>query len=100
MLYPQANAARTVLDLSGVWDFKLREDSPWEPIAVPASYNDQSPDPAYRNYAGVSLYRTRFTIPAALRGQRLALRFDAVTHSARVLLNGEEIGRHRGGLEW
>ncbi len=98
MLYPQANAARTILDLSGVWDFQLREGAPWEPIAVPASYNDQSPDPAYRSYAGVSRYRTRFTIPAALRGQRIVLRFDAATHNARVLLNGEEIGCHRGGF--
>ena len=36
MLYPQTNAARAVLDLSGVWDFRLSECDPWESIAVPA----------------------------------------------------------------
>ena len=51
MLYPKMNQARTVIDLSGVWEFKLGTDA--EPgeridrleipevIAVPASYNDQ-----------------------------------------------------------
>ena len=35
MLYPKTNAVRGVLDLSGVWDFRLSEDDPWETIAVP-----------------------------------------------------------------
>ena len=48
MLYPQSNPSRLVMDLSGIWDFRLKEDSPWESIAVPASYNDQNPDPKYR----------------------------------------------------
>ncbi len=98
MLYPQANAARTVIDLSGVWDFRLRENAPWKSIAVPASYNDQCPDAAFRDYAGISWYRRKLTIPAVLKGQRLVLRFDAVAHNARVLLNGREIARHRGGF--
>ncbi len=38
MLYPKANPARTVLDLSGVWDFRLHKEDPWQAMAVPASY--------------------------------------------------------------
>ena len=53
MLYPQSNASRTVTDLSGVWDFRLKEDMPWQPVAVPASYNDQDPNPEFRSYAGI-----------------------------------------------
>ena len=98
MLYPQSNAARTVIDLNGVWQFQLKEGMPWRSIAVPASYNDQVPDPAFRDYAGISRYQRSFTMPRVLKDQRLALRFDAVTHSARVLLNGREIGAHRGGF--
>ena len=98
MLYPQANAARAVQDLSGVWLFQLKEGTPWRNIAVPASYNDQFPEAEYRAYAGLSRYKTALTIPAFWQGQRLILRFDAVTHSARVLLNGREIGSHRGGF--
>jgi len=29
LLYPQSNAARTVLDLSGVRNFLLGRDNPW-----------------------------------------------------------------------
>ncbi len=98
MLYPQSNAARTVLDLSGVWDFRLSQESPWQSIAVPASYNDQSADPAFRAHVGLAWYRTRLTVPAMLRGQRAVLRFDAVTHNARVFLDGRLLCEHRGGF--
>ena len=94
-MYPQSNAARTVRDLSGVWDFCFNANDPWQPIAVPASYNDQSPDPEFRRHYGMAYYRTSFTVPA---GARRVLRFDAVTHNAVVRLNGEEIVTHRGGF--
>ena len=97
-LYPQNNAARMVMDLGGVWDFRFQGDPDWQSIAVPASYNDQSPDPRFRNQAGVVEYRRTITIPRAWQGQRVCLRFDGVAHEARVFLNGREIGRHRGGF--
>ena len=55
-LYPQNNASRMALDLGGIWDFRFRGDEGWKPIAVPASYNDQNPDPDYRNRAGTVEY--------------------------------------------
>ena len=94
-MYPRSNAARTVRDLSDVWDFRFNANDPWQPIAVPASYNDQSPDPEFRRHYGMAYYRTRFTVP---EGARRVLRFDAVTHNAAVRLNGEEIVTHRGGF--
>ena len=97
-LYPQNNAARMMLDLGGIWDFRFREDEAWQPIAVPASYNDQNPDPRFRNYAGIAYYRRKITIPAAWKDMRVCLRFDAVAHNARILLNGSEIASHRGGF--
>ena len=97
-LYPQNNASRMALDLGGVWDFRFRGDSAWQPVAVPASYNDQNPDPRYRNHAGVVEYRRKITIPASWKGMRYFLRFDAVAHSARILLDGREIATHRGGF--
>ena len=94
-MYPQSNSARSVRDLSGVWDFRFNADEPWQPIAVPASYNDQSPDPEFRRHYGMAYYRTTFTVP---EGARRVLRFDAVTHNAVVRLNGQEIASHRGGF--
>ena len=97
-LYPQNNAARMALDLGGIWDFRFQGDESWQTIAVPASYNDQDPDPRFRNYAGIVEYRRKITVPAAWKGLRVCLRFDAVAHNARILLNGHEIAKHRGGF--
>ena len=97
-LYPQNNASRMALDLGGIWDFRFQGDKGWKPIAVPASYNDQNPDPDYRNRAGTVEYRRKITIPAGWRGMRVCLRFDAVAHNARILLDGKEIAAHRGGF--
>ena len=97
-LYPQDNEARMTMDIGGVWDFRFAGDEKWQPIAVPASYNDQSPDPRFRNCAGVTEYRRKITVPKAWKGMRVCLRFDAVAHNARILLDGKEIGSHRGGF--
>ena len=97
-LYPQDNVARMTCDLGGIWDFRFQGDDSWQPIAVPASYNDQKPDHRYRNEAGIVEYRRKITIPSAWAGRRLCLRFDGVAHSARVCLNGKEIAVHRGGF--
>lgn len=98
MLAPQSNASRTILDFSGVWDFRLKPDAPWQSIAVPASYNDQSADPEFRRHVGLAWYRRSITVPSMLKGQRLMFRFDAVTHNARVFLDGQLLCTHRGGF--
>lgn len=108
MLYPRANEARAVLDLSGLWDFQLGDENgpgasltisgKTERISVPASYNDQNEDPRYRGHYGWAYYRRTVTVPSCYRGQRLVLRFDAVTHQAKIYLNGTLIKEHRGGF--
>ncbi|MCF0131633.1 MAG: beta-glucuronidase [Pseudobutyrivibrio sp.] len=108
MLYPQTNSCRSVFSLDGLWKFRLINDgfnynpgdiltSDFEWIAVPASYNDQKEDKAYRRFAGESLYQRSFTLPKIMEAQRLLLRFDAVTNSARVYINSELITTHKGG---
>ena len=108
MLYPRANEIRSVWELSGVWDFQLGDErepgehcgafSAMEKIAVPASYNDQMEDPAYRGHYGWVYYRRHFMVPACLEGQRRVLRFDAVAHQAKVYINGSLVTEHKGGF--
>jgi len=43
-------------------------------------------------------YRRSFTVPDAWRSRRLFLHFGAVDYEARVWVNGDEVGRHRGGM--
>lgn len=110
MLYPKLNRSRDLIDLSGAWNFKLDNgcgfDEKWQntplkdsqTIAVPASFNDQREDPAYRTHCGWVWYQRTFTIPVFLAGQRIVLRFSAVTHFAKVYLNGQLLCEHKGGF--
>ena len=110
MLYPKINDARTVMDLSGIWDFKLDNgkgfDEGWtqkplsDPhrIAVPASYNDQIEGVEFRDHYGWAFYQKEIEIPKMLLSQRVVLRFGAVTHKAKVYLNGEMLCEHEGGF--
>ena len=108
MLYPQMNKSRTIIDLNGLWKFRilkdgaeyvpgmvLEDDFDW--IVVPASYNDQKEDRAYRNYAGFVVYQRTVSIPSFCKRERLVLRFDAVTNSATVYIDSEKVVEHKGG---
>lgn len=112
MLFPQINSARTVTDLSGVWNFSLGSDSLdtslltdsfaalpcCEQMAVPGSYSEQKEGLKYRDHYGYVYYQKSFTLPRLLKDERIVLHFGSVTHSCVVFLNGEEIGRHQGGF--
>lgn len=110
MLYPILNEARTLLDLSGIWKFRLDDGNgfaqEWmkkplpdpELLAVPASYNDQKEKTEYRDHYGWAFYQKEFEIPRTILQERIILRFGSVTHAAKVWLNGEEICTHKGGF--
>lgn len=110
MLYPQLNEARALIDLSGIWQFKLGDDTgvreEWmkypipepETMAVPASYNDQKDKKEYRDHYGWAYYQREIEIPKLLLSQRIVLRFGSVTQEAAVYLNGEYLCGHKGGF--
>ena len=111
MLYPIMTSSRTVSDLSGIWDFKLDNGRGFEekwyekPLSdpmtmpVPASYNDLKEGISFRDHYGWVFYQRTISLPAfILRTQRVALRCDAVTHHAKIYLNGELICEHFGGF--
>ncbi len=111
MLYPVISESRSVIDLSGIWDFRLDDGNGFserwyekqlpdaEKMPVPASYNDLREDVNFRDHCGYAFYQKRFSFPKRLfEHQRIVLRCEAVTHFARVYLNGKEIGSHLGGF--
>ena len=110
MLYPILTPSRFVSDLSGVWDFKLDDgtgfEKEWfraplmEPLTmpVPASYNDIKEGIDFRDHYGWVFYQRMLSVPPALLTQRVMLRCDAVSHEAKVYLNGELICEHKGGF--
>lgn len=110
MLYPILTESRFLSDLSGVWAFKLDNgkgfEEKWyeaplqdaETMAVPASYNDLKEGIDFRDHYGWVFYQRKIAVPAYLKGQRIVLRCDAVTHEAKVYLDGQLITQHRGGF--
>lgn len=108
MLYPRENEIRGIMDLSGIWKFQLGDpkepgakldlSGEFDPIAVPASYNDQKDDSAYRSHYGWAYYQRMVAVPAWYRDQRLVLRFDGVAHHARIYIDGELCMEHKGGF--
>ena len=111
MLYPVLTSSRFVNDLSGIWAFKLDNGNGFEekwyekPLAepmtmpVPASYNDLKEGVDFRDHYGWVFYQRMISVPAYIREtQRVVLRCDAVTHHAKVYLNGEFICEHFGGF--
>lgn len=110
MLYPKMNRARMAFDLGGVWDFQTAGADSWpqewaqgplpEPMtmAVPASYNDQKDDVNLRSHYGWAVYQRTVSVPEQVVGQRLWLRFGAVTHAAQVWLDGHCLGTRKGGF--
>lgn len=110
MLYPILNESRTLIDLSGIWNFKLDDETgmknEWyakkleEPmtIAVPASYNDQKEGVDFRDHYGYVFYQREISIPKIIMNERIVLRFGAVTHFAKVYLNGKLVCEHKGGF--
>lgn len=118
MLYPQLNKFRNVVDLSGLWSFKLDsgekgEEEGWFEgldknncldIAVPASWNEQFTADDFDgldiyNYTGSAWYEKRFFLPFGEdRNKRLWLRIGAANYRAKVWLNGLFLGEHEGGF--
>lgn len=110
MLYPILTPSRILSDLSGVWDFKLDDGHGFEEewykaplenamtMPVPASYNDLKEGIDFRDHYGWVFYQRKISVPAFVKSQRIMLRCAAVTHDAKIYLNGELICEHKGGF--
>lgn len=111
MLYPIQSETRELLELNGIWRFKLDAEEAgmkeqWykQPLRdvidmpVPASYNDLTVDARIRDHVGIVWYERTFFVPNGWQGRDIVLRFGAVCHHAVVFLNGERIAEHKGGF--
>ena len=74
------------------------EDQSWEKVSLPHSLDIVPVDAsANANYQGIAWYRKHFRLPAALKGKRLVLYFEAVMGKCRVYVNGKLKAEHFGG---
>ncbi|MCF0261719.1 MAG: beta-glucuronidase [Sphaerochaetaceae bacterium] len=98
MLYPIVNEARAIISLDGNWEFRFADEEEWRTINVPASFNNQIPEPKARFYAGIVEYKRTFVVPMMFQNERLVLRFDAITHDSDIFIDGNKIVSHKGGF--
>ena len=110
MLRPQANQYRELINLDGIWDFKVdfkdsgHADKWWTKkldtaldAPVPASYNDIFTDLNIREHVGWVWYQREVFVPKGWADQRIILRVDSATHEGIVYVNDKEVARHVGG---
>ncbi|WP_105615683.1 beta-glucuronidase [Vallitalea okinawensis] len=108
-LYPVNSSTRRVIDISGIWKFKIDannegRDHGWKDglcdntlMAVPSSYNDIFTDKSIREHVGDVWYETEIFVPHEWESFHVDLRFGSATHRAVVWVNGHEVAKHEGG---
>ena len=110
MLYPIVTDTRGIIDLNGIWNFKLDNgiglQENWQnskltdtmSMAVPSSFNDIGVTAIIRDHVGWVWYEREFSVPAILTSERDVLRFGSATHAAKVYVNGKPVVEHKGGF--
>jgi beta-galactosidase/beta-glucuronidase len=108
--YPRPQFVRSRwLCLNGEWQFEVdagdsglargllaRELS--ERILVPFCPESTLSGIGNTDFLPAVWYRRTVTIPEDWQGQRVLLHFQAIDYDATVWINGQEVGRHRGGF--
>jgi hypothetical protein len=84
---------RPTIDLSGAWELRPEGEEAWRAATVPGCW-EQAGVPM--TFAGPCWYRRTVTIPAEWAGQRIWLRFGAVSYHAEVFVDRRPAGEHTG----
>ena len=104
------NTTRVMIPLTANWNFTLADgndtwatvqldDSAWERILLPHTWNNFDGQDGGGDYRrGTGWYRTHFKLPADVKDQRILVEFDGACKLADVFLNGKSIGTHTGAF--
>ena len=88
---------RTIIPLNEHWTFEKPGETA-APVTVPHTWNAvDGQDGGGDFWRGECVYRKDFTAPDHTPAQEVYLEFDGVAASARVTLNGQNVGEHHGG---
>ena len=93
-------------NLNGPWDYAITDSAAAEPQRFDGHI--LVPYPVESQLSGVRRpvsnrqrlwYHRAFSVPAAWRAGRVLLHFGAVDWDAKVVVNGRQVGEHRGGYD-
>ena len=104
--YPRPQMVRPEwLCLNGVWQLGEAKADEQPPVGKNLPGRILVPFPIESALSGVMRhaerlwYRRTFSVPPEWVGRRVLLHFGAVDYEATVWVNGQEVGRHRGGYD-
>lgn len=97
----------TIIDLSGVWKYKVEEEGTFKklnyfkPTANRSGWKDMKvPHNWYLtelgDFFGAVWFEKEFELGTNLKGRNISLKFSAVDYYADVWLNGKFLGHHEG----
>jgi beta-galactosidase len=105
---PSDNSARIILPINRGWRYNPKfvqggrdstfDDSQFERVVIPHT-NIRLPWHGVdeKSYEFISLYRRRFKLPTAARGQRVFVDFEGAMTASTVWINGQRLGEYKGG---
>lgn len=105
--YPRPQMVRADWkNLNGLWDYAITTPSDVTPtvfqgkILVPFAV-ESALSGVKRTVGGDSIlwYKTKFSVPASMKGKNILLHFGAVDWSSDIYINGIKIGSHKGGYD-
>lgn len=73
------------------------DDSNWQKVILPHTYNAHDGDDGGTYYRGAGWYRAQFSLSWKSRQRGYFLEFDGAALTAEVWVNGRPVGRHEGG---
>ncbi|MET9021019.1 hypothetical protein ABZV93_13625 [Actinopolymorpha sp. NPDC004070] len=85
--------ARTHQLLTGGWQVRRVGTSDWRSVEVPGCWEDTG---IAKDDPGPVDYRTSFVVPDLAPGERLWLRFGAVSYACEVYVDEQPVGEHVG----
>ncbi|HRE07934.1 MAG TPA: beta galactosidase jelly roll domain-containing protein, partial [Opitutaceae bacterium] len=110
-------SARETLNFNADWRFVRADpadasnpahpDGDWAVVSAPHTYNDTDTFdtfslPGHRGeqdqWSGRTWYRKHFAAPAAWKGRKVFIEFEAVRQIAEVFLNGQRLGTAKSGF--
>lgn len=108
--YPRPNFVRKDwLNLNGTWDFEFDDDNigekeKWfishnfsQEIVVPFCYESEMSGINDKGIHDHVWYKKNFSIPESWKNKVIKINFGAVDYVAKVWLNGNYVGSHKGG---